>query len=120
MLLTTILCSLCLLIGQSLTSTAPPTSSHVTPSANQNTTGHYPTSHSTDLHHSGNTTHGNHSGNHTDGDHHEGESGHHAPAHIHVFTVDFTHVKYPCIFGLVVILAGLSKIGKYQSVGRLL
>ena len=63
--------------------------------------------------HSANKTSGNHSGTGNDTGHEDHEGGDHEKAHgIHLVTVDFEHVKYPLVFGLVVILAGLSKIGK--------
>ena len=41
---------------------------------------------------------------------------HHVGEGIHLLSLNFEHVKYPLVFTLVVIFAGLSKIGKCGSV----
>ena len=41
---------------------------------------------------------------------------HHVGEGIHLLSLNFEHVKYPLVFTLVVIFAGLSKIGKFSSV----
>ena len=118
------LCSLSLLIGLTIASTVPPTGSHdIHTVANKNVSTDKPTNHKTGVEHIGNVTHTNHTGmtnhtNHTDHSndtHHEDHTGGHGhgEASIHVFTIDFTHVKYPVVFGLVVIIAALSKLGKF-------
>ena len=116
---TTILCSIIFLIGLAVTSTVPPTLSHVTQPANHTSAVHYSTNQSTGVTHPAN---GNHSqiSNHTGhGNETEEEEKHHAHG-IHLVTVDFAHVKYPLVFGLVVILAALSKIGKYGKCSQIL
>lgn len=70
------------------------------------------------------TNHSTHGSNHTgckeahqdghQGDGSHGDNGHKSKT-IHVVEFNFDHVKTPLIFGLVVIIAGLSKIGKEQK-----
>ena len=71
------------------------------------------------------TTHPSNTSSHDDKDHHDNKGHHndtghqgegHDTAHghkrIHLVSLNFEHVKNPLVFGLVVIIAGLSKIGK--------
>ena len=81
-----------------------------------NTTPH--SSHDGDAHHT-TTSHDPHHGNQScegSGGHHEGQGhdeGHHASDRIHVVELNFEHVKGPLIVLVIVIFAGLSKIGMY-------
>ena len=119
-------CCLSLLIGLAVASTVPPTGSHdINTVANKNVSTDKPTNHKTGMEHTGTVTHANHTGltNHSNHTEHSNDTHHkdhtddhgHGEAHIHVFTIDFTHVKYPAVFGLVVIIAGLSKLGKLSA-----
>ena len=65
-----------------------------------------------DLDHHGNDTssHSNKTGHHGDKGHDDGHG--HGSSSIHLVEFHADHVKGPLVFGLVVIIAGLSKIGK--------
>ncbi|XP_053404258.1 sodium/hydrogen exchanger 1-like [Mercenaria mercenaria] len=117
------ICFVAIATGEEVHNVSPGSNASYKPvTANHVTSNHVTASpHVIDTNH---TTHGsNHSEKackyaHSDGHHgDEGHDGHerHKSKKIHVVEFNFDHVKTPLLFGLVVIIAGLSKIGFHHA-----